>query len=299
MSDEIETYPEFSIVWTTAINDFIRDLRKKPQDEEELFRDMNKIMILKKIYFPKYFSEIPEYDRNNIELKIKPSIFFVISRYITNKNYATKLTNLYNEVFNDDYYSNREQTRYMRKQIDEHLIPDLGNIVESYIDTNDRCQMISENGDRCGYKSEYIKMVDGVNYRENCKHYCSLHCKQSFQKYIDTQPKKVVIDENDVKTQFTVDKWFILYNNILREFSRENSFRDNNACTILKKERSLDIQIFCRVPKNIVINNVNDCKIYFLDSDDNQVRWISTYKWKIKERKQDYIVKLKYTLSYF
>jgi hypothetical protein len=332
MSDEIKikTFSEFETVWSASINDLKQNLRKIPIDETEIFNNIHKLLLLIKLY-PKYFDKFSEdiFDYR-MKIRVKSTIFQVITVVITNKNYSTKLINLYNEVFDEDYYSNTEQTKYIRNQVDEYFIPDLGNIIDSYVGTNDRCEMLSENGDRCGYKSEYIKTVDGVNYRENCKQYCKLHCLQSFQKYIDTEPKKVVIDENDVKTQFTVDKWFIFYEHFLHKLYQEQYAHYNSICVSLKNEKSLDIEIFCRVPKNIVINNVSDCKIYFLDSDNNQVRWISTYQWKIKEmsyiygehdlerswykemeekqkrwwrrktkpRKQEYIVILKYTLSY-
>ncbi len=260
-----------------------------------------------------FMIEIFQYILQNIEITRQYPDFYII---IKNKliemindpivlQYPNKLKilqNIYNKIFKRNYIG-ADQTKYVSKQIQEHLIPDLSNIITDYLD-DDRCSMLTEEGDRCAYKNEYIKVVDGIKYEENCKAYCRNHYTESFKRIKETSPEIVNLKGNEFDQDYLINEWFVI--------SYDEAISNRNFTSLKEWDPILEYKLYITifgVINNETLPKDENVKVSFPDYSDFNLedliepsnkqiptkRWISSSKWKYDPEFQ--IVYLKYVLS--
>ncbi len=199
------------------------------------------------------------------------------------------------------------------KDIDEYLPSDISNIIDDYLGSS--CDMLSEYGDRCGYKTQYTKSYvdkDGklidtnkqeidtlikygiipkiVTKKYNCVNYCKQHCDLGISKILDYENKIInIYDNND--------------NIINRDMVKLTYKIKNDKGT----EEKIDLIDICKTKNNYYIELFipilyqteipNEYKITF-EENDKEVRYVSSSKWKLIEKEGKVFAFMGYDLIY-
>ncbi len=204
-----------------------------------------------------------------------------------------------NKVLESKYDSENDDYKpIIRKKKRVERDEDIDNIITkmSRVDIGDQCDMITVNGTRCVYKTEYIKSVND-NTKESCKKYCREHCMQAFDKLMNKSP--TLIAEGD-KIKFEINKF---YYEILIDHTVING---NNV-----DDREFDSEFLCKnlrmSPANIYIYFVfpnvsylsDVLSLNFFDEDGKTVRFLSSNGWRLNKYENEYRYELRYELKHF
>ena len=291
---------------------FISDKIKQFQEEKDKKKQIDTLVEIYQYIF-EHIDEIKKYPL--FYITIRNNLYQQLSD-VDKEQYSTQykiLNNFYNTLFKT--YINNEQSKYVKEQIEEHLIPDLTNISLDYL-SNDRCSMLTEEGDRCAYKNEYIKVVDGTEYKEDCKFYCSNHYMESFERIINTQPEIVNLSSDNFDQDYLIIDWWITRSNNIDKhdhYTKLNNYFDvpiiiDEFVRTTNRYHTFHIKIFTAL-KGTRFPQTTDVKVSFpdysnfgledlIEPSNKEIinkRWISSSKWKYDpENKKVY---LKYTLS--
>ncbi len=142
-------------------------------------------------------------------------------------------------------------------------------------ENKETCSMLTKNGEKCSYKTTYMKVVDGVDTFTHCKFYCSHHIDKVFDdlnKKFDT----VSINGEEYKIVSTLVKINDIDINLL-----DKSVLKNNDNIII------DISVLILTFKKFE----TDTKYTF---KWDGTRWITSTGWNIINN----TINLKYAISY-
>ncbi len=259
--------------------------------------------------------EIFQYILKNVNiLKQHPQFYIVVKNKLANdflnnpklEQYPDKyktILEIYNKIFKTDY-KDKKQSKFINDEIKEHLIPDLANIASDYLD-DDRCSMLTEEGDRCAYKNIYVKVVNGTRYKEDCKFYCKTHYERSFKRIKETQPELVNLKNEGFDQDYLIDEWFITINDSEKINLNDLDSQMRYEYPLDKKDNKIFIYTTLKgktFPKDDKVEisfpdftnfNLDDLIDPTIKPVQNK-RWISSSKWKYDPEYK--IVYLRYVL---
>ncbi len=197
------------------------------------------------------------------------------------------------------------------KDVEDHLPSDISYIVDEYLGSS--CDMLSEYGDRCGYKTRYTKSYvdkDGeliemnkqeidtlikygikpkiINKKYNCVNYCKQHCDLGVSKILDINDKIINIYEDD---DIIFKEMNLKIDHIIKNKDKEEKIDLKDIC---KTKDNYHIELYIQLKLNKIPKNY---KIKF-EKDGKEIRYISSSKWKLIEKFDRIYAFLEYDLIY-
>ncbi len=287
----------------------INNKLKKLQRKHEVVSSINKTQRAEFIKHKKKEIEILKDEQTNLKKQLENYINTPVHiKWLKgDDDYITRIgTYISKSLINKILYDKGEFEQYEQKQLEQHLLPELTNIVQDY-SSNDYCSMLSEDGDRCGVKAVYIKSIDGTEYRQDCKKYCQDHCEKSISNILrltdidkiefSNESNKIILNkfkkhlegesvDNFISQITTIDdknKKFKTYNELFeedenKESDDEDEDDETKICKIFFNNNNVNVKVSITFE---YIQLIGDYTIKFINEKGEYIRFIKSKGWKL------------------
>ncbi len=283
-----------------------------PNNLKELNCSHNQLVSLPE-NLPITLEELNCIDNRLTQLPLLSSLSNLKKLYCKNNLFVTPLQIPYNVKtdLNPTEYVIIKPNIIGTSEIEKYVDKDISFIIDEYI--GDTCNMLSEYGDKCSYKTLYTKQYvdkDGVlipsntdeintlikfgfnpkivNKKYNCVNYCKQHCNFAINKLYDTNNKYITVYSNNEP---------IIKGNIDLKYkikTLEGTETELSLYDLCKDDNNYRVELYIKLQLTDIPDNY---KIKF-EEHGKEIRYVSNTRWKLIKAINTIYAFIEYDLIY-